>query len=188
MTLTSNPIDKTAKRTVVDGILTVKQAKDLLSKSPHELIPYVAIGLFAGLRRSELVELRWEEINLRSANITVKADIAKSARRRLVKILPNLKAWLAPYKKDKPSGKLVLSDTTFRKTFDQARKDANLFEDWPNNALRHSYASYHLAKNKSADELAHEMGHTSSQLLYQHYRELVQPSEAKKFWAIRPKK
>jgi integrase len=55
---------------------------------------------------------------------------------------------------------------------------------WPNNALRHSFASYYLAhfKRAGAAELALEMGHTNTNLVFQHYRQLVKPNEAKRYW------
>ena len=50
---------------------------------------------FAGLRTSELLRLNWSEVNLARGYIEVKAEKTKSARRRLVEIMPNLAAWLA---------------------------------------------------------------------------------------------
>jgi integrase len=58
--------------------------------------------------------------------------------------------------------------------------------NWPANALRHSYASYHLAHFKDAAALALEMGHTNSALVFEHYRELVKPKDAQRYWDIKP--
>jgi hypothetical protein len=58
---------------------------------------------------------------------------------------------------------------------------------WPQNGLRHSFASYHLAKHQNAAELALQMGHTSTKLIFSAYIELVSPEEAEKYWNIRPK-
>jgi hypothetical protein len=57
---------------------------------------------------------------------------------------------------------------------------------WPNNGLRHSFASYHLAHLGDAARLALELGHTNQELLFRHYRELVTPDQAEKYWSIRP--
>ena len=59
---------------------------------------------------------------------------------------------------------------------------------WPSNALRHSFASYHFAHFKNANELALEMGHTNSEMVFRHYRELVQPKEAARYWQIKPRR
>ena len=61
-------------------------------------------------------------------------------------------------------------------------------ERWPNNALRHSFASYHLALHQNAATTALQLGHTDSRLLFEHYRELVHPEDAKAFWEITPGK
>jgi Phage integrase, N-terminal SAM-like domain len=55
-----NPAAKTQKAKEVDappGILTVQQTARLLEGASPELLPYVAIGAFAGLRRAELERL-----------------------------------------------------------------------------------------------------------------------------------
>ena len=59
---------------------------------------------------------------------------------------------------------------------------------WPNNALRHSFASYHLAKFRNADELALEMGHSNNSLIFANYRELVLPDTAEAYWSLLPER
>jgi hypothetical protein len=59
---------------------------------------------------------------------------------------------------------------------------------WPQNGLRHSFASYHLAKHQDASKLALEMGHTSARLIFDAYREVVRPEEANRYWQIKPDK
>jgi integrase len=58
---------------------------------------------------------------------------------------------------------------------------------WPNNGLRHWFASYHLAKHQDAATLMLQMGHTTTREIFEAYRELVCPEEAEKYWNIRPK-
>jgi len=57
---------------------------------------------------------------------------------------------------------------------------------WPQNGLRHSFASYRLAAIHDAPRVASELGHTSPQMLYSTYRELVLPEEAERYWKIEP--
>jgi integrase len=73
----------------------------------------------------------------------------------------------------------------WRKKLDLVRKAAGLAR-WPNNGLRHSYASYRLAAIHDAPRVAAELGHTSPQMLYSTYRELVLPEEAGRYWRIAP--
>ena len=64
-------------------------------------------------------------------------------------------------------------------------RDAEL-TTWPQNGLRHSFGSYHLAKFGNANALALEMGHTTTKEIFAHYRELVRPDEAERYWNIKP--
>jgi len=57
---------------------------------------------------------------------------------------------------------------------------------WKTNALRHSFASYHLAHFKNAASTALELGHHDSRVTFAHYRELVKPKEAKRYWQLKP--
>jgi len=66
------------------------------------------------------------------------------------------------------------------------RKAAEL-ASWPNNGLRHSFASYRLAAIQDAPRVAAELGHTSPHMLYSTYRELVLPQEAERYRKIVPK-
>jgi integrase len=181
---TSNPAERTAKAKEIPGdigILTITQSGALLVNATREILPYIAIGLFAGLRRAEIERLNWSEIDFESNLIEVKAKHAKRGGRRLVTMLPNLREWLLPFRKLKSN---VTPHENFRELFDQAREGAGIGE-WPDNALRHSYASYHLAHFKNENALAVEMG-SSSQMIRKHYRELVKPKEAERYWNIRP--
>ena len=57
---------------------------------------------------------------------------------------------------------------------------------WPKNGPRHSYASYRLAATSNAPAVASELGHSTPAMLYAHYRELVLPEEAERYWKIEP--
>jgi integrase len=182
---TGNAAEKTAKakepKTDI-GILTVTQTSALLDNAASEILPYIAIGLFAGLRRAEIERLDWSEIDFDSGLIQVKAEKAKGARKRFVTMQPNLREWLMPLRKFKGN---VRSPENFRQLFDEAREAAGIVE-WPDNALRHSFASYHLAQFKNAASTALELGHHDSRVTFAHYRELVKPKEAERYWNIRP--
>jgi integrase len=179
-----NPAETVGLVKVVDrppGILTPDEASALLTVAPPALLPYLTIGLFAGLRRAELERLDWREVKLDQGFVEVTAKNAKTARRRLVRIEPNLLEWLRPI----ACKKGPIWPVNFENLFDQAREAAGL-SDWPDNALRHSFASYHLAHYSDAARTALELGHTSTRLLFSAYRELVTKQEALRFWNIAP--
>lgn len=181
---TDNPAGKTAKAKEHGGeigILTVTEAARLLESATPDVLSYIAIGLFAGLRRAEIERLDWGEVDFESGLIEVTAEKAKGARRRLVTMQPNLREWLLPIRKQRGG---IISEN-FRKQFEQARVAARIL-DWPDNALRHSFASYHMAYFQNAASTALELGHHDSRITFAHYRELVKPKEAERYWNIRP--
>ena len=183
---TENPAketDKARERSGKIGILTIAQTARLLECAAPDVLPYVAIGLFAGLRRAEIERLDWSEIDFESDLIKVAAEKSKTAQKRFVKIEPNLREWLWPVRQHKGS----VTSEDFRKEFDAARVAAGITE-WPDNALRHSFASYHLAHFQNAASTALELGHHDARITFRHYRELVKPREAERFWNIRPAK
>ncbi len=144
-----------------------------LKKEPS-LIPYLAIGLFAGIRPAEIERLTRKDIL--EDYIEVSAAKAKTRQRRLVKISPNLKEWLAI----RPLG--VIRNK--RKRLNRILKLTQL--TWQPDIMRHSFASYHLAYHCSADKTAHELGHRDTGMLYRHYRQLVKREDAEVFWAVKP--
>ena len=73
-----------------------EEASRLLASSPDSLLPYLAIGFFAGIRRAELERLNWREVKLDQGFVEVSAKNSKTARRRLARSEPNLDAWIRP--------------------------------------------------------------------------------------------
>ena len=185
--ISENPIEFTARPKLIDKapeIFTVDELRALLQAAHRvepDTVPMLAIGAFAGLRESEIQQLHWNEVKLARGHIEVTAAKAKSARRRLVPIQQNLAAWLRPF-----SGITgpVVPDFA-RGKLGRVRKAAGLTR-WPRNGLRHSFASYRYAATQDAPLTAHDLGHSGTQLLYQHYRELVTPEDAAQYWQISP--
>ena len=181
-----NPAKHSEKPKVIEGevgILTVREAASLLEQCDDKILPAMAIGLFSGLRASEIEKLDWSDVDLEERVILVRAKNAKSARKRWVEIPENLNKWLAL--QEVRSGRVVESDRELRTLREEARTAAEI-EEWPHNALRHSYASYHLANHQNMDKLTTQLGHTSPHMVFNHYRNVVKPTEAARYWEITP--
>ena len=176
-------------------IFSPAEMEILLSVADARLIPYLAIGAFAGLRSAEICRLDWNRVNLDSGYITVDAGIAKTNSRHLIPIQSNLRAWLEPYIKSQ--GKVVglanvpnalhrLIEAT--RPTDPRNPEGKLKPavQWRHNALRHSFCSYRLAQIKNTAEVALEAGN-SPQMIFKHYRELVTPEHGEKWFSICPK-
>jgi integrase len=164
------------------SVLTPQQAKAILSGTTDGTRAYFAISMFAGLRSAEIQRLRWGDVQLERGFIEVGVDQAKSRSRRLVKIEPNLLAWLQPVIGSKADSisRSNHSDLTGRAC------SAAKMRTWPNNVCRHSFGSYHLAHFRDINETALQMGHTTTAMLFRHYREVVSPEDAATYWDIWP--
>ncbi len=152
----------------------------MTARNKPELLPFLAIAAFAGLRHAEITRLEWPEIRLEEGFIEVKARKAKTASRRLVPITPNLRAWLEPLQQ--VSGSVVQHENMPNQIQWLAYHSKVA---WKHNALRHSFISYRLAKVQNTAQVALEAGN-SAQMIFQHYRELVRPVEADKWFGVTP--
>ena len=164
---------------------------ELLVVARPELVPWLAIAGFAGLRSAELNRLDWSEVNLTERHIEIKASKAKTAARRLAPITDNLATWLTPYAK--PFGKLTPFDSWWNQISKLAdrvnelrveRNQTGKFR-WKHNGLRHSFCSYRLAAIKNAAQVALEAGN-SPQIIFRNYRQLVTEAQAHQWFAIVP--
>lgn len=169
------------------GILTVEQARGLLLVAKEfdpEMLPALAIGLFAGLRRSEVFALDWSEIDHEHRTIEVKGIKAKTRQRRLVSVADSLAKWLGPHRK--PSGPISPERNidVFSERLHELAVKAQI-SPWPHNAMRHSFGSYFLGKTKDENLTASEMGN-SPEVIIKHYRALVRGSDVARYWGLAP--
>ena len=63
------------------------------------LLPHIVIGAFSSIRAAEIERLDWRDILFDRGYIEIKAAKDKTKARRLVPLLPKLRAWLEPLKK-----------------------------------------------------------------------------------------
>jgi integrase len=188
------------------SILSPTEMRELLSVASlvkPEMVPWLAVAAFSGLRTAELVRLRWEEIDLVSRHITVPAAKAKTRSRRLAPITDNLLAWLEPIRQ--PSGpvipyvswwnepgRLVVAVNKIRR--EQEAEDAKQQGrdprpvpkfHWKQNSLRHSFISYRVAMIKDVAAVALECGNSPG-VIFSNYRELVTEAQAKAWFGVMP--
>ncbi|MCX6865506.1 MAG: tyrosine-type recombinase/integrase, partial [Verrucomicrobia bacterium] len=180
------------------GVLTAGQCRNLLQTAEEhypECVPAFAIGLFTGMRNSELERL--EPGDITPDGITLSADSTKTNRRRFIEMPAPLAAWLRAY----PVADTVLPANWFRKEKAVRRKAGwkvwcDLFDpptapeespDWPDNGLRHTHASAMVALGKPLDSLTFEFGHSGgAAVLKAHYVGVMTKAEAIAIWSIGP--
>ena len=118
--------------------------------------------------------------------VTIGAKIAKKRRIRHAEIPPNAIEWLF----------LVIDRTgpvapnrhanDFQKRFRKLLKLSG-FSEWKQNAMRHSFGSYHYALHGNPLETARVLGHKANdQVLFDHYRALATKDQVKRYFSITP--
>ncbi len=178
----ANPCDEMEPITLETkppGILTVEQSEQLMrTAEAHDrgLCPWLALALFCGIRPSELQKITRTDVHADRGFVEILGETAKTRRRRLVTLPENAKQWL------ELSGDLPPINLK-RRT--ERLKQLSGIRPWPHDAMRHSAASYQLAQNKDAPRTALNLGH-SPDILFRHYREVVTPEDAERFFNICP--
>jgi len=176
------------------GIYTPAELRTLLDIMPDNLRPSVAIAALAGIRSQEVLRLTWDAVDLRKKQMTVAAEKAKTASRRLVPILPALADWLRECGNRKGAIVQGFAHTSswnraisreVRRFNAEAKEAKGPQIPRIQNGLRHSFASYRLAIVKSAPQVALEMGNSPKKLM-QNYRELVTAADARRWFSVKP--
>lgn len=185
------------------GTLTVPRCEVLLRGALQrpEMMGFVVLGMFGGLRPAEIQRLDWSAVNFKERTVVVAGSQAKTRRRRVVDLTENAVAWLHAAGCEKLKGEICgkwwdARWRMFRRSlgWDVGSEEKGIVEakvkpvhgEWPHNALRHTYASMHYAMHQDEAKLQAQMGHESAAMLHRHYKALVTAVEAKKFWALKP--
>jgi integrase len=185
--VSDNMAQRIVRPSIEDGEIEsfgVQEAAALLNHaSKFGLLPYIAIGLFAGVRREEQRRLDWSKVSIAERTIIIGKEVAKKRSRRVIEINDTLLAWLTPCAQ--PNGKIIEgSESQLNDSLRSLAKAAEV--KWVQNGLRHSYASYFLAKWQDITRLAYQMGEKDPAVIYNHYAGLRTPAEAEKYWGLRP--
>jgi integrase len=155
------------------------------------LLPYCAIALFAAVRPRELSKLTWADVDLESKTLTIGAHVAKMRSRRVVELSDNLVEWLRPF----ALRRVPICGPNWRRDFDtvkaaagyggRAGADGSELKPWTVDVLRHTAISNHFAMHQHEGKTATWAGN-SPDMIHRHYKGLVKPADAERFWQITP--
>ncbi len=175
-------------------ILDMKDIKRLLhttlqTETELGMLPYIVLGLFAGIRVAEIGKFFWKDLRWETNDmllITIPARIAKKRRTRNIEAvrgdsLGNLLEWLEPYRNR--VGPMVLPNHNKRYI---ALKKATGIDHFPHNYMRHNFASMHYALHRNSGQTIAILGQKDDNVLFEHYRALTITKEAKRYFSLRP--
>ncbi|MBE2179157.1 MAG: hypothetical protein IAE97_01680 [Chthoniobacterales bacterium] len=174
-------VDRIKAPATAPGIYSPEQMTKVIVGTSGLARLALALGAFAGLRSAEIHRLEWEDIG--EQYITIAAHKAKTAARRLVPVLPPLKAVLDLTERGSGTVFSQGNISHFCAFMQASVSDAGVTPVV--NGLRHSFCTYRLADIKSAAQVALEAGN-SPKVLFTNYRELATADAAKAWFAIRP--
>ena len=108
------------------SVLSPAEAQEIMRRALQmepRLVPYLAIGIFAGLRpENELGRLDWGKINLTSRKIIVEGKNAKTRKKRAIPISDNLAAWLETVPEDERKGQIYYYRRALRRVLGQEQE------------------------------------------------------------------
>jgi integrase len=193
--LTINPVakvDRPKKKNLEPGFLTVEDTQKLLAKGIElEMYDRVAVNvlvLFCGVRVEEASKMKWSNLKKSLSRVTVDASIAKMNQRRINYLPDNAKAWLelCVPERDEDWEKPII-DGDWEGKMSLLRKKAGI--TYTNNAMRHSFATYHVALYKNAHLTSSLLGHVRDvNVLFNHYRNVVSARQGVWYFDIQPEK
>ena len=170
------------------GICKPDELVKLLKHADHFEQCQIMFGAFGGLRSSEILRMRWEDVRLDEGQFYIKGT-KNSHAERWVKLTPPLMDFCKQLlESENPPKGLVMGGMvpiTKERKMQKLAKTAAI--KIPKNGLRHSFGSHHLVHYEKADTTATEMGHIGPQQTFRAYRKAVLKSQAAEFFAIRPK-
>lgn len=148
--------------------LAPEEIKALLERAHPRLYPVLICALYTGMRRGEILGLRWENVNLdRGILYILKSKSGKPREIPLAGKLREVFLSLGP----KLSGPIFdIPIIMLRRYFDRAMRDAGIagfrFHD-----LRHTFASHYIMRTNDLPALQAILGH-STPLMTQRYAHL----------------
>ena len=142
----------------------MKAIDDLKVHSPH-LRPIVETALLTGMRRGEVLGLRWEDI--KGDFIYLKGDSTKSAKARQIPVNDELAEIFREARRvDELKSAFVFCDSQGKRFHDVRSSFGNILrrakiEDFTFHDLRHTFASHFIMQGGSITSLQKLLGHAS---------------------------
>lgn len=186
-----NEFEYVPKLSESDGpvrIYTPDQVQSLLDNAPDDLLPALAIALFAGVRHSEIQgrpkdhvrPLDWKDINLRTGEVFIAEGKVRTAGQRYAHLSVNGRRWLRAYWKR--SGPVFKWKHLAKRL---ARLASKCGVTWQHNGPRHSFISYRIVTTKNMAKVSEETG-TDEKTLRKKYRQPVPQKVARAYFRIAP--
>lgn len=172
-------------------ILSMNEIIALLQSATryHNGCCLAAIGmmLYGGIRPHEVARLTWRQVDLQNLYIYILPKHSKTGGARRISIRPPLMHLLKRVKEVDEATPICPKRWLYH--WKQVRRLAGWNGNakiWHQDALRHTFASYHLAYFHDYNELQWETGHRDSSLLRTRYINMKGITAPAQFWQALP--
>jgi len=173
-------------------ILTAKQLRRLFVATIRlhpELVPLLAIEVFAGVRPIESEKICWGNVDMEDAILTIPDPVAKTRIGRHIEMHPTLQKWLQWHQTagGHTHGRICPHPRmTLRRYLRKIRCRAGL-NPWHQDVLRHVFASASLGSDwRDIGKLCLELGHASQKMLHRHYARSMKRKDAVAIFLVNP--
>lgn len=142
-----------------DRWLTIQEEKRLLDKAtnPKWLRPLLIVSLYTGMRKGEILNLKWQDIDLFRKTITVIKS--KNGEKRTIPMSNTLFSTLNSLNVHHISGRVFpISNRSLRTAFDKTIKKAGI-EDFRIHDLRHTFATRLVQNGVDLYKVKELLGH-----------------------------
>lgn len=162
--VTSNPVKKVKKFKEPPGrlrYLSMEELDRLIDASSDDLKPIIITAFNTGMRKSEILHLKWDNVDLDSRTITV-----VESKNNEIRVIP-INSWLYETLITHPSfrkHKFVFTRkngervTCFKTAFDNALSRSGI-EDFHFHDLRHTFASHLVMNGENLKTVQQLLGH-----------------------------
>lgn len=141
--------------------LNEPEIKRLIEYANPKLIPILACALMTGMRKGEILNLNWQDVNLERNIIYILQS--KSGKPREIPIIPALKRVFLSLNPADCGNVFKLSKMSLRRYFDKAMKQADITE-FRFHDLRHTFASHFMMRDGNIMDLQKILGHSSLEM------------------------
>jgi integrase len=168
------------------GILNADEMRALLdAEMSDSMRASILLGGFAGLRSIEVQRMDWADIDVKAGQVYVRPEVSKPHDGMMDRIVDFTEP-ITRRKKFFAGKKGRIVPRSARAFYEERRRLAAKlgWDGFPENSLRHSFATYHLARCKSANLTAFQMGHSNSAMVQRVYAVPAARADEKAWWRI----
>ena len=164
-----------------DEIIKISKAKSYKGQSKNIIL----LALFTGMRKNEILSLKWRDIDFENKMINIRAENSKNGISRYLPIPEPIQNILLKIKEISKSEYVFYNKKTlnrlydFKKPFNYILSQADI-EDFHFHDLRHTFASYLVMSGAGIAEVQQLLGHKDikmtmrySNLSHKHLRDSI---------------